>query len=528
MSAINNSHSLSTVQLKSKYNFNTWLFFSVTFIISALPFYDGIAVMVRQWINQEEYSHGFFLPVIAVFMVWQKRFELQKLVLSGSYFGVGLVALGLFLSVMGELATVFEIIEYGFVITLSGLTLSLVGIYPFKYFVLPLTLLFFMVPLPNFLYNNLSAELQLISSKIGVFVIRLFDIPVYLQGNVIDLGKFKLQVVEACSGLRYLFPLTALTFIIVCFYRAPLIFKLIVFISSAPITILMNSLRIALIGIAYHFFGFDLAQGILHDFEGWVVFMGSMILIFIEIKLLALMTGNKESIAELIPLNIPQPQKDESSTIPVTRKISKPFYVSLTLILLFNVLVFILPDRQEVMPDRTEFSFFPTVINGWVGHREFLSGEYLRVLKLSDYFLANYSNYKDDTVNFYSAYYNTQRKGISAHSPKSCLPGDGWEIVDFRAIKIIDGMTVNRAVIARGEEKSLLYYWFDQRGRILNNEYMVKWYMFWDALVKNRTDGALLRLTTNVRPGENISAAENRLQTFLSAIEPRLNEYIPD
>lgn len=526
MSVINNTYGLSTAHLKSKFNFSAWLFFAFTFFLSVVPFYDGIASMIQQWINQEEYGHGFFLPIIAIFMVWQKRFELQKMIFTGSYLGAGLVALGLFLSVLGELATIFVIIQYGFIITLCGLILSLVGIYPFKYFIFPLILLFFMVPLPNFLYNNLSAELQLISSKVGVFLIRLFDIPVFLQGNVIDLGKFKLQVVEACSGLRYLFPLTALAFVIVYFYRASLFFKLIIFLSSMPITILMNSLRIALIGIAYHFFSLDIAQGILHDFEGWVVFMGSMMLIFMEIKLLAVMSGSKASIADQIPIEFPQSPGGSQDLI--IRKISKAFYISLALILVFNILAFILPDREELIPERAKFSLFPTIINDWTGHRESLSGVYLRELKLSDYILANYSNNKEDTVNFYSAYYDTQRKGVSAHSPKSCLPGDGWEIVDFKKVQIIDGMVVNRVLIAKGKKKSLLYYWFNQRGRILNNEYMVKWYMFLDALLKNRTDGALLRLTTEVREGENILAAENRLQSFLSAIEPRLHEYIPN
>ena len=106
---------------------------------------------------------------------------------------------------------------------------------------IPLFFLVFMIPLPNFLLNNLSTKLQLISSELGVAVIRLFDISVYLEGNVIDLGVYKLQVVEACSGLNYLFPLMSLSFIMADLYKAPFWKRAIVFLSSIPITIIMNS-----------------------------------------------------------------------------------------------------------------------------------------------------------------------------------------------------------------------------------------------------------------------------------------------
>ena len=105
-----------------------------------------------------------------------------------------------------------------------------------------------MIPLPSFLYFNLSQELQLISSMIGVAVIRLFDISVYLEGNVIDLGVYQLQVVEACSGLRYLFPLMSFGFLISYIYRGPVWQKIVIFLSTIPITVVMNSFRIGVIG----------------------------------------------------------------------------------------------------------------------------------------------------------------------------------------------------------------------------------------------------------------------------------------
>jgi EpsI family protein len=135
-------------------------------------------------------------------------------------------------------------------------------------------------------------------------------------------------------------------------------------------------------------------------------------------------------------------------------------------------------------------------------------------------------------VNLYIAYYRSQRKGQSAHSPRTCIPGGGWEITALEERKIDsarpgDPLTVNRAVIQRGTDKQVVYYWFQQRGRILTNEYLVKFYLFWDALTKNRTDGALVRLTAPVSKGENESDADRLLGDFAKEIRPLLVSYIP-
>ena len=148
-------------------------------------------------------------------------------------------------------------------------------------------MLFFTIPLPKFLYNNLSSQLQLISSEIGVWFIRLFDISVYLEGNVIDLGNYKLQVVEACSGLRYLFPLMTLGFIAAYFFKGAFWKRAIIFLSSIPITVLMNSLRIGMIGVTVEYWGVAAAEGLLHDFEGWVVFMACTAVLVLEMWVLA-------------------------------------------------------------------------------------------------------------------------------------------------------------------------------------------------------------------------------------------------
>src|SRR5262249_47574576 len=139
-----------------------------------------------------------------------------------------------------------------------------------------------------------------------------------------------------------------------------------------------------------------------------------------------------------------------------------------------------------------------------------------------------------DTVNLYVAYYASQRKGESVHSPKGCLPGGGWVIEDFSQREVsgaaVNGrpLTVNRAVIAQGSQRQLVYYWFQQRGRALTNEYLVKWFLFYDSLTRSRSDGSLVRLITLLPASGSEQRGDAVLQEFARATEMHLASYVPN
>ena len=219
---------MSTV-VSEKDNSSVWSFdviqIGIIVIVSVLLFLlykDGIDFAVGKW-NSPEYSHAYLIPLISLFILWQNYSNIRRTEFLGSWLGVFLLITGLLFLLVGEFSTLYTIVQYSFLIVLVGLVLSLSGVSNLYLFLVPVFLLFFTIPLPAFLYNGLSSYLQLISSKIGVEVIRLFGISVYLEGNVIDLGNYKLQVVEACNGLRYLFPLVALGVITAYFYKDKLV-----------------------------------------------------------------------------------------------------------------------------------------------------------------------------------------------------------------------------------------------------------------------------------------------------------------
>lgn len=495
-------------------------------------FNDALGQMVRIWFVREEYSHGILIPFIAAFLLWQKRDVLEIEPFKGSWFGLLLIGAGLALAFIGELATLYQLIQYGFIVILSGLVLAFVGVRNARHVWPALVFLLFMVPLPQFLYQNLSATLQLWSSQIGVAVIRLAGISVNLQGNVIDLGNYQLQVVEACNGLRYLFPLMSLAFLCAYLFQAPLWQRALVFLSAAPITVFMNSFRIGVIGITVEHWGVAMAEGFLHDFEGWIVFMFSGGLLLLEIALLAKLTGAKRPLREVFGITLPPPVP---AGVPrSTRPWSKPALGAAVTVAGAALLVpWLDNDAQEVIPARQEFAGFPARLGVWQGRSDTMEQIYIDALKFDDYLLMDFENNLRDRVNLYVAYYGSQRKGESAHSPRSCIPGDGWRIQGAAVREIagatVDGapLSVNRVIIEKGDHRQLVYYWFQQRGRVITNEYAVKWYLLTDALAQNRTDGALVRLVTRLEPGADPSRADAVLADFAAEVVKRLDPYVP-
>ncbi len=246
-----------------------WLVLGVATALILVTFREGLERLSYMWFNKEEYSHAVIIPFISAFLIWQKKDLLQEMEFRGSWAGIALLFVSIFILFLGQQSAVIALVHYGLLMALLALALAYLGWPAFRIVVVPLLILFFTIPLPGFLYEGLSNKLQLISSEVGVWFIRLFGISVYLEGNVIDLGTYKLQVVEACSGLRYLFPLVTLGFIAAYFFQGAWWKKAVIFLSSIPITVLMNSFRVGAIGVMVEFWGQGMAEGFLHDFEGW-------------------------------------------------------------------------------------------------------------------------------------------------------------------------------------------------------------------------------------------------------------------
>ena len=508
-----------------------WLLWSGCLILLIFVFRTGLDDMLKWW-ETPEYSHGYFIPCITIYLIWLRRSELTLTsAFKDSLSGLLIMVFGLVVFLLGNLAALRVLEQYAFLIGIAGIFTAAFGVQGLRIASIPLFFLVFMVPFPNFIINNLSSKLQLISSWLGVEFIRFCNIMVYLEGNVIDLGVYKLQVVDACSGLRYLFPLSSLAFLCAYLFKGPFWQKLLIFLSSAPLTIFMNSFRIGVIGVLVDNWGSEMAEGFLHDFEGWVVFLLCMVLLFIEMWIFSRISGRNLAMRELVQI----PEEWGANHAQTTKfTLNKSVYAVLLLLVLGGGISEKVRNRADIIPQRNEFLNFPTQLGSWRGKNEYLSDYYLKELKLTDYVIINFFQPEsENSVNFYSAYYQSQRQGAVVHSPRSCIPGDGWQIISFEQRDFsefqLDGqpLKVDRAVISKGDNKQLVYFWFAQRGRIVTDEYMVKWYLFYDAITLNRTDGALIRLVTTIEKNEDPALADKRLQAFMTDLLPELPAYLP-
>lgn len=495
--------------------------------ILGFTFYDSITYMAELWLTDENYGHGMLVPWITLYLIWQRRHLLIARSTSGSWWGLAWILMGAALYVVGELATVYQLLHAALWCIIVGLLISALGIRAVSTIAFPLGFLLTVVPLPQFLYQTLSGKLQLISSALGVGCLQFIGITAFRDGNVIDLGPIQLQVVDACSGLRYLFPLATLALLCSYLFQERLWKRIVLFISSIPISILLNGFRIGMIGLLVEHFGQGAAEGFYHAFEGWVLFMASLALLLAEMFVLrqigtTLVSRDKPFDTEIAP---------PSSRSSLATLLRPTYLYSVGLVCLLPFIATELTERGDVPPIRQPFLDFPMQFKEWSGTSFPLEGRYVEALKFDDYILADYQQSQSTAINLYIAYYRSQRKGQSAHSPQSCIPGGGWEIGTIETVPLgptAGQATANRVSIQKGDQRQLVLYWFKQRDRIVANEYLVKLYVLWDAMTRQRTDGALIRLTTPIHKNESDGEAEQRLLHFAQDMNPMLTRYVPD
>ena len=236
--------------------------------------------LIGDWYHDENYSHGFLIPLISGYMIWQKRDNLKQLKINPSNSGVLILLFGFGLYLIGYLAGESFTMRFSMIVVLTGTIIYTLGMEIFRELLFPVSYLVFMIPLPYLIYNSIAFPLKLLVSKYSVWFLQLIGIPVYREGNVIYLTNITLEVINACSGIRSLISLLALSTAIGYFYLNTNLKRAVLILLSVPIAILVNSLRIIITGILSNLYGSALARGFFHEFEGVVLFGFSLFFIF--------------------------------------------------------------------------------------------------------------------------------------------------------------------------------------------------------------------------------------------------------
>ena len=239
-------------------------------------FFQVIVVMVKEWASDESMGHGFFVPLVAGYLVWQRRDQLMRIKCRPHWFGCVVVAFGFVCLVTGLLGADFFVMRMGLLATLYGILLATVGMPVIRALAFPLLLLLFMIRIPLFIYSQITFPLQIFASSVAESLLSLIGIPVLREGNVLELPSQRLSVVEACSGIRSLISLGFLSLVYGYFFENNRWIRVALFILTIPIAILANALRVTLTGILSEI-DTKLAEGVYHSLEGWVIFMVALV-----------------------------------------------------------------------------------------------------------------------------------------------------------------------------------------------------------------------------------------------------------
>jgi exosortase D (VPLPA-CTERM-specific) len=506
-----------------------WLVVST--VAAAVYFQTGLVALVAGW-GTPEYSYGPLVPVLSAYMFLRQLRDMPADLGPATDKGPGIAILALALAVggIGRMVQISDFVAYAIILWVAGIVVVCFGWRVGKQFWPPVLHLVFMLPLPGVLYYGLSTYLQGVSSHLGVYFLQLLQVPVFLDGNVIDLGVYKLQVAEACSGLRYLFPILSFSYFFSTLYRGPFWHKLVLLLAAGPITVLMNSVRIAIAGVVVNQYGTAFVEGLSHFLEGWVIFVVCILLLFLLTWVLLHFRRQKQTLVEALDLDMDGLWRQ---TARIRRLDASSALVGAAVVVSIAALAWqVIPPRPMAVVEREPFVLFPHQVGEWTaGPMQRLDAETARVLAADDYYGSRLSTTGGTgTVDLFVAWYKDQLKG-GTHSPTDCLPAGGWEIASLEEVDATPaGATpfrLNRAVIRKGLDQMLVYYWYEQQGERTASSYAAKVLLTWTKFTEGRSDGALVRLITPIYENESVEAAEARLQNAVGAVVEPLPRFVP-
>jgi len=246
----------------------------------ALSYGPILTALVHQWDADPDMSHGFFVPAISAFMIWQRRHEVMAIKPHPDWRGLGLVLYGTAQLYLATLGAELFLARTALVITIFGAVWMLGGTRMLRKLFFPLFLLFFMVPIPAVIYNRITFPLQLLASRLAGDALSWMGLPVLREGNILELPEQRLSVVEACSGIRSLLTLTFLSLVFGHFFEKKIWIRVALFLSTVPIAIVANASRVTLTGLLTEWKP-ELAEGFFHTAQGWVIFLVSLFILIL-------------------------------------------------------------------------------------------------------------------------------------------------------------------------------------------------------------------------------------------------------
>jgi len=268
----------TTLPVRTSRTSTAWPHLFLCLLLVAILFARVIYGMGKEWISDDDMGHGVFVPLVAGWLIWQRREELRALRLAPAWWGLAVVLAGLAQLLVGTLGVEFFISRTALLVTMAGVVITICGPAVLVRVLFPFFLLFFMIRIPAIIYNQITLPLQMLASSVAETSLMLIGIPVLREGNVLELANQKLSVVEACSGIRSLLSLSFLSLVYGYFFETKMGIRILLFVLTIPIAIVANAGRVTITGILAATKP-ELAEGFFHSVEGWVIFVIAMLLL---------------------------------------------------------------------------------------------------------------------------------------------------------------------------------------------------------------------------------------------------------
>jgi exosortase len=273
--------------------------------LTVWAFWQPLGEMAGRWLSDPQYSHGYLVPVFSAYLLWARRGRLAGADLLPSWWGLAPIAAA---AVLRYLATLnYEYFDgIALVLTLTGFVLLTGGVQALDWAWPGLAFLLFMLPLPYSVEHAVAAPLQRVATACSTYIMQTIGLPALSEGNVIVLGSGRIEIERACSGLSMLLIFFALATAMAILVRRPLLDRLVILASAAPIAIIANVARITATGLAQEWFGPEAARKIFHDWAGWMMMPFALALVWLELGFLSLLLRETEA-AEEAPLGFDHP-----------------------------------------------------------------------------------------------------------------------------------------------------------------------------------------------------------------------------
>jgi len=488
-----------------------------------------LAHLFLQWVgphSDPNFEHGIFVPIFALFVLWQDRKKLKAIASIPSWAGLPLVVLSLLMLVLGELGAELFSSRVSLLILFAGLIILFQGWTFFRAVLFPLAFLILMIPIPNLIISQITFPLQLLAARLSTALLELANVPVLRKGNTIYLASMPLDIVEACSGIRSLLSLVTLSIIYGYLMETRTWVRVLLVCSAVPIAVAANNFRIFGTGLLVQYGYADEAEGFYHALGGVLIFAVALIMLFAVHRVISLIWKSGPA----APRNVAHLEEQRAGYI---RMKSSPLLFGIVAVpMLATAIGLLAHSSTEIIPQHDPLSSLPSQIEGWAGTDYTISPEELEILGHPEYVLREYQDSSQrQPINFYIAFFPSQKANDTIHSPEHCLPGAGWVPTSREVIQLAqpDGSSfpVNRYVVAQSGDRQLVVYWFQAHGRAVASAWQAKYYLISDSIHMNRSDGALVRLMTPMLDGESPDVAQARMMKLGSQFLPLLDSYIP-